>query len=66
MSNFDSMGYDVVGMRLPNGKVKVVSNKNGSVGEVFENADAFNRKFSAINESTGTQLSVTILDMING
>ena len=42
MSNSD---WDIVGMRLPNGKIQVVKNRYGSSGEVFESDEAFYEKY---------------------
>ena len=60
----DEMGYDVVGMRLPNGKIKVVKNRAGSKGEEFDNEQAFCERFKPLNEGA-SRLSVVVLDMIN-
>ena len=60
----EEMDYDVVGMRLPNGKIQVVKNKNGAKGEVFENEKSFCDRFSSLNEGT-SRVSVVVMDMIN-
>jgi hypothetical protein len=62
LSNYSA---DVVGIKLPNGKVQVIKNNNGTVGEVFESVETFYSKFSHINEGTGSH-TVQIIESING
>lgn len=64
--DFSNVNGDVVAIKLPNGTVKVVKNKNGSVGEIFESEDKFYSKYRVINESTGATNSCVVLNMING
>ena len=60
----DEMNYDVVGMRLPNGKIQVVKNKQGAKGEVFESEQAFCDRFNSLNEGA-SGIRVVVMDMIN-
>ena len=55
--------YKNVGMRLPNGTVKIVKSERGDQGRILESADAFYKEYQSINESTGEQ-SCFLLDMI--
>lgn len=67
-SGFNNSDWDIVGMRLPNGKVKVVKNKYGPSGEVFESDSAFYGKYKySISENTGNpNITCGIYDSING
>lgn len=60
---FFTEGYEVVGMRLPNGQIKVIKNVRGSVGEVVSES-VFREKYARVNE--GVSGNYTILDSING
>lgn len=65
----NSMNYDVVGVRLPNGHVKVAKSNLeiiGIEGVVFENEQAFRDNFQRINEGVDRNVSVEIIDMILG
>jgi hypothetical protein len=59
----DSRDYDIVGVRLPNGKVKVLKSKFGSVNEEFADEKALYSHFQTINEGAGA--SIQIMEMIN-
>lgn len=63
MMDKNLLSGNVVGVRLPNGKIQVIKNTYGMSGEVFESEQEFYSKFQ-INESAGA--SVTILESING
>lgn len=58
-----SEAVKVVGVRLPNGQIKVLESNCGHLNEVFLNEDAFYAGFQHINEGAGS--SIKILDMIN-
>ena len=60
----DEMNYDIIGMRLPNGKIKVVKNKQGISGEVFESEQEFCNRFNSLNEGA-SDIRVVVMDMIN-
>ena len=48
-SNFTmENAWDIIGMRLPNGKIKVVRNKYGPTGEILESDSAFYGKYRNI------------------
>ena len=55
--------YKNVGMRLPNGTVKVIKSEKGDNGRVLESADVFYKEYQSINESTG-ESSCFLMDMI--
>ena len=55
--------YQVVGMRLPNGMIKVVKNSGGSSGEMLTES-VFMEKYGHINE--GTSQNFIILESVNG
>ena len=61
---FQNTQGDVVGMKLPNGKVQVVRSNKGSSGEVFESEEDFNKKYPNLNESSGSH--VTMIESVNG
>lgn len=65
MGMWDSVseGYEVVGMRLPNGQIKVVKSSRGASGEVVSES-VFMEKYGHVNEGTST--NYIILDSING
>ena len=59
-----SLDYDVIGVRLPNGKIQIMKDKKGtSKGTILENDQEFCSKYSAINEGTN-KISAIILDTI--
>lgn len=61
-------GWDIAGMRLPNGKVKVVRNKYGPIGEVFESDSEFYSKYRQFITERADSSNITcgIYDSING
>lgn len=65
----NSVNYDVLGVRLPNGQVRVVKSNleiAGIEGAVFENEQAFRDNFQHINEGVDRNVSIKIIDMILG
>lgn len=55
-----------VGIRLPNGKIKMMSAENPSdKNRVFETDEEFYKTFPNVNEGTGETISTLILDTIN-
>ena len=58
-----ALNYKNVGLRLPNGTVKVIKSEKGDVGRVFESADAFYKEYQPINEEAG-EVSCFVMDMI--
>lgn len=67
MSNVKSE-CDIIGVKLPNGKVQVIKSNYGSVGEIFENVESFKTKFQAINEGSTIKHTptITILESVLG
>lgn len=63
---FSGLQGGIVGMRLPNGTVKVIKSTVGHVGEVFENDSKFYERFQSINESNGNTVKCSIIESING
>ena len=65
MSNSD---WDIVGMRLPNGKIQVVKNRYGSSGEVFESDEDFYDKYRHFitEKSDSSNVTCGIISSING
>lgn len=63
---FKGLQEGIVGMRLPNGTVKVIKSTQGHIGEVFENESKFYERFQSINESNGSSVNVSIIESING
>lgn len=63
---YENISAGVVGKRLPNGKVKVVKNVSGQVGEIFESDAAFNKKYGKVNEGSNPGAGSLILESING
>ena len=65
MSNSD---WDIVGIRLPNGKIQVVKNRYGSSGEVFESDEAFYSKYQnmIVERSDSHNVTCGIISSING
>ena len=61
---FRGITGNVVGIRLPNGKIKVIKSNHGHIGEVFESEELFYRKFQNINES-GVMVECNIIESIN-
>lgn len=61
---FRGIAGNVVGIRLPNGKIKVIKSSHGHIGEVFESEELFYRKFQNINES-GVTIECNIIESIN-
>lgn len=62
---FTNVNGDVVAIRLPDGKIKIIKNNVGPVGEIFESESELNSKYQKVNES-GINTSIMILESING
>ena len=58
-----TLNYKNVGLRLPNGKVKVLKSEKGDKGRIFESADDFYKEYQSINEGSG-EVSCFLMDMI--
>lgn len=58
-----TINYKNIGMRLPNGTVKIVKSEKGDTGRILESAEAFYKEYQSINESTGEVTSI-LMDMI--
>ena len=58
-----TLNYKNVGMRLPNGNVKVIKSEKGDAGRILESADAFYKEYQSINEGT-EEVSCLLMDMI--
>ena len=64
---YENINSSVVGMKLSNGKVQVVKSSVGSQGVVFESVSSFESAFSGrVDESTGSPVSYTLIESING
>lgn len=63
---YENISAGVVGKRLPNGKVKVVKNVSGQVGEIFESDAEFNKKYGRVNEGSNQGTGTVLLESING
>lgn len=63
MEFYNTQGQ-IVAMKTPDGKIKVVKNSFGPVGEVFESEQAIIGKYQHVNE--GKVPSIQILESING
>ena len=61
---YESLAYDIVGIKLPNGKVQVVKNNYGTSGQILESENEFISQFQPLNESKGAQCIV--METING
>jgi hypothetical protein len=64
--NEASINAKNVGIRLPNGKIKMMKAANPSdANKEFESDEEFYNKFPNINEGSGDTISNLILDIIN-
>ena len=63
-SNSMYSGYSIVGMKLPDGRVKVIKSPSGSVGDVITES-VFMEKYVHINEDISNS-NWLLVDSING
>lgn len=64
-TGLENLPYEVVGLRLPNGQIKVVKSSTGTIGEVCMNESVFLSKYRKIDEGCSGN-SCIIMDMVNG